>query len=440
MSTRRFGWTVAATVGVLVALGGGLIAASLIGGMRVDVSMPEPRALVARAGQSIVLTANEQLRNVESADIRITPDVPFTVGTTANRVTIGLDEALAYDTDYRIELNGLTGAFSTQPVQVVRSFRTPPATLVLRHDDEDDSARIVTVSADGDHAGVEKELFRAPDLSGFAVGDGVVLAAVPTGSGSEIATIDLAAGTETAPRVAVDGLVSHLAAEPDHGSWGYRLTATMETADPALDGVLFLARGGGDPEPLAGLDGAPLHIKYWTFLPGKPALVALSTTDELTLFDLRPDRDPVPLGSYTSLVSAATDGTSVVVSDDQGLLRYSLTTGTVTPLDFDIDGGFVYPIDAIALPAGELRLFSIVDATTHLFAQRVTFTTADGNPVTIESESLGGILSSVHTTANGRYLAITSADEETEVTTALVDLQNGDVLAVVPGDSGTWVR
>lgn len=439
MSTRRFGWTVAATVSALIALGGGLVAVSLIGGMRVEVSMPEPRELVARAGQSIVLTANEQLTEVAAGDIRITPEVPFTVGTSANRVTIGLDEPLAYDTDYRIELNGISGAFSTRPLQVIRSFRTPAATVVMRDDDRG-SARLVTMTVRADGTTGEHELFRSPALSGFALGDGVALVAVPSGSGSEIAKVDLFDGAETSPRVPVDGFVSQLSAEPDQALWGYRLTATMETADPASDGVLFVSRAGREPEPLSGLDGEPVHIKDWMFLPGKPALIALSTDDELTLFDLRPDRIPVPLGGFTSLVSAGRDGRSIVVGDDRGLLRYDLTTGTVTPLDFDADGEFVYPIDSIVLPTGELRLFSLVDASTHLFTQRVTFTAADGTPVTIDSETVGGILSAVQSTANGRYLAISSTHETTGATTTLVDLDTGTIIDTASGDSSVWVR
>jgi hypothetical protein len=288
-------------------------------------------------------------------------------------------------------------------------------------------------------------------VSGFAAGGGRVLAAVPTatGEGDELLRIDVATGeTAVLPLpLPQPGFAVQLGVEASEELWGFRFEAAIDSADHSLDDVLHVGRGTGRPEPVLGLDGEPLRVLDWAFLPGRPALVAHGVDQTVLLIDLRPGRAPVPLGGHPALVSAGADGRSMVVSDDEGLVRHDLVSGAVAAIDFELDDGRIaYPSDAVVTDRLAVLSYSVVDPATHLFVQRVTAARPGGAPeVLYDSGDSGSTVTRVALSPNQRLVAVEVSDAATGTSSSrILDLGEGEggggarLLAQVDGSGGAW--
>jgi hypothetical protein len=491
--TRRwgFGATVAATLGVLALAAGALVGVNAIVGMRVDVSVPDASRLVASAHQTIVLTANEQLQPLDADDVSLEPEVPFTVTAVANRVTIALDEPLRFGTAYRLEVSGVAGSTDARPRTITRSFVTPEATVVVQRSTPagtklvavevptGESASIATgprSAASGPGApnaptptptaGRERVLLERDAVSGFATGGGRVVAAVPAGgepsTHDELLSIDVATGESRELPMPREGFAAALAVQATEELWGFRFEAPIDAADHSLDDVLHVGRGTGAAEPVLGLDGAPLRVLEWAFLPGRPALVARDVAGEVLLVDLRPDRSPVPLGGHPALISAGPDGRSMVVSDDAGLVRHDLVTGAAAPVDFSLDGGRIaYPSDALVSDGLAVLSYSLVDPDSHLFVQRVTAERTGGTEpgeasnqagpqVLYDSGDTGSTVTRVSLSPDQRLVAIEVSDAATGRSSSRILELDAEVgaeggagagarlLAEIDGTGGDW--
>lgn len=457
---RPFAVTVAVAVATLGLVAGALVAVNAVVGMRVDLAVPSPELFVTSSHQTVVLTANQQLRAIDIDDVSFTPEVPIAVTTSANRVTIAVETTLEYDTEYRIDVAGVAGSFDARARTVSRTFTTPPASLVVkRTSPEGDTLVAAEVPADGGAAKralgstpnplAERVLFSHPSVSDFAAGDGRVLAAAraATDDHDELLMIDV--GTANAIELAMPqpGFASLLDIESSLQLWGFRFEAPVDSADHSLDDVLLVGRGTGAPEPVLGVDGKPLRVNDWAFLPGRPALVALGVDGNVVLIDLRSDRAPVPLGGHASLVSTGIDGRSMVVGDDDAFVRHDLVSGATETIDFGLaDGQSAYPSDAVV--SGDLSVLSFyeIDPVTHLFVQRV-IVRGDGPeapPAELLFDSLdtGRTVSGIALTPNSRFVALELADATTgRSSTSVFDLDaegGPQRVADIDGGAGEW--
>ena len=440
MSTRRpFGFTVAVTAAVLALLSGALVAVNMVQGIRLDFSVPDTSRLVSSAHQTISLEANQQLEPLDESAVSITPAAPFSVATAANRLAISFESTLAYGTEYTVQVKGIVGSFSTTPRTETTTFTTPDAAVVvLRQSASGDSLVAVAI----DPMGEDTVLFEAAEITDFAVsGDRVLVATADADLSKRLITVGLRDREVTEVELPGDGYASDLDSVPEYGLLGFRFDASVDASDFAFDRVLFVAEGEGTPRAMVALDGKPLQVFDWRFIPAKPALVAQDLGKDLLLVDLRPDRDLVPLGNYPDLLSVGRDGKSVVVGDALGMSRYDLTVGSVETISFDQpDGQIAYPSDAVWLAddRGVVRSFSVINPQTHLFEERVTlevggqthtlFTSADSEASVIE----------VSTSPNDAYLLIETAVGEGESSTAVFDLAAGEEIARFVGSGAEW--
>ncbi|MFB2585559.1 hypothetical protein [Herbiconiux liukaitaii] len=470
--SRSFGWTVAATCVVLALVSGALVGASALIGLRVEVSLPDPERSVNAAHQAVVLTANQQLQPIDADDVDITPAVPFSLTASANRITIVLDEVLDHATDYRIEVDGVSGSFGDEPATIARTFTTPAAGLVIEREGPAGDELVLVEPAEagsiGDPTGqpAETTLLTGRTISDFTAGGERVLVAVAGESDGHDDLLLLQSDPDgqmsgdpvTELAMPEPGFASQLGIEATEQLWGFRFEASEESADRTLDKVLLVGRGTEAPQPVLGIDGQPLRVLDWAFLPGRPALVAQGVDQNVVLIDLRPDRPAVPLGSHPSLVTTGLDGRSMVIGEEDGLVRHDLVSGAVEPIDIlRGDDRFAYPSDAVVADGFLLLSYSVVDPATHQFVQLVSVRRSDddapaadpggatpADAILFDSGTSGATVADVALTPNGRFAAVEVSEPSTgDSRTLLFDLRAAGgprQTAEIEGAGGSWAR
>ena len=436
---RGFASTVAATAVVLAIAAGALVAVNLVQGIRLDFTMPPPARFISAAHQSVTLTANQQLRTIDEASVTVTPAADFSLAMAANRLSISFEDTLDYGTEYTVRVADVVGSFDSAPRTVETVFRTPPASVVvLRHGEGGDELVRVPVAGGDD----EQLVFEAQQITGFAVaGDRVIVATGDADPAKRLLSVAIAGGDTRSIDLPGEGFASDLDAVAEYGLVGFRFDTDPAADDFEFDRVLFLIENDATPRPAQGLDGEPLTVFDWRFVPAKPAVVAQDLAKDLLLVDLRPDRLAVPLGNYADLVSVGRDGKSVVLGDGTGLSLYDLTRGSVEPISFALDDGQIaYPSDTLALAGdrGVVRSFAVVNPHTHLFEERVTVEAGGETATVFSSGTSGDSVVAVSSSPNDRYLAIETAGSLGQSTTLVVDVGSGEVVTTVPGAGAGW--
>jgi hypothetical protein len=134
---RRYRRLSVIVVATLLVLSGLLGMANTMQGPRLASAEINGQGAISRAGQRLVLHANQPVAHVDPAQIAITPAVPFTTTTSGSDVTVILDEMLRYDVEYSVTVGAkslYSGASSThtrsrpRTSRSMRSSATPAAT------------------------------------------------------------------------------------------------------------------------------------------------------------------------------------------------------------------------------------------------------------------------------------------------------------------------
>jgi len=439
---RSFGRVVASTVAALALVCAGLGLVVLSQPMRVTVTTPEPADFTTGAHASLTVSANQQLRAVPLSNVRISPNAGISITSTAHTLTVSFDETLPYSTEFHVEIDGIAGSFDGEARTVQARFTTPEATTVtVRRGDTGD--RLVEREVG---SGEERVLVERPHIAEFAVGgDRVLFSTVGDDKRNALELLDLATAEITSISLPAPGFVGQLDALPSSDLFGFRFGAASGDAEYSLERSLYTIEGKGSLRRVGGLGEEPLAVDDWSFLPGKPALVAQTTQGEMLLVDLRQGRQPVPLGSYTEIVSLSQDGSRVVLGDALGFSLYDLTRGSVEPIDFGtVDGEVPYASDAIELSSerGYLRGFQIVNPTSHQFEQRVTLTHNGETKTLYTADKDAPQITGLTVSSNEQYLAVESAAYSgggSDNSVIIVDLGTGERVETFTGSEPRWL-
>ncbi|MBK0417641.1 hypothetical protein JD276_01140 [Leucobacter sp. CSA1] len=320
------------TLVVLAALAGGLAFANAQQGPRLTAAEANPAAAIERAGQRIVLHANQPIEEVDPAALRIEPDVGFAVDTEGATVTIQLEETLRYGTEYTIAAS-VRGAFTGAEGELSTSLATPdPEVYTLLRGaepgadatpaDEDRIVRRGLVAPGGEEtvlsghriqeyavvgeriAAITLDAGGSPRLdvasmpaggSGGADPDG---GSEPSGASSGLGADDSApgagAGFNAAPtdevRLTPEGVerVSGLRGEPVTRLLGYVVEDLSDTGGRDYRDVLMIDDMNTDmstPTEITGHGGEPLAVREWRFVPGTAEVIVLSRDGGVYLAD-----------------------------------------------------------------------------------------------------------------------------------------------------------
>ncbi|WP_150307698.1 hypothetical protein [Planctomonas psychrotolerans] len=320
--------------GAAIALG----AANATQGPRLNSAEINTRALVARAEQRLVLHANQSLTDIDASQVTVTPSVPVDVSVDAAAITIRFQEILDYDTDYSVSVADVTGAFTNAARRFDYDFVTPSVdvyTLLRNTTTEagvDAPDRVLRNSPTGAESTV---VFEAPRIQEYAASETVLMTVLQEQDDTTALVLtSLSDGVSTTVGTPAGGPLHDLRMSDE--LVGFRMGGELDAVTstrPAPLFVLDLTDASGVPVQVVGLDGAPLPVLDYLFVPGTTALVAQAEDTQLYLVDPVTGTPPTPLGQHAELRGFVPGTTDLVVADPLSGSRIDLADGSVRPLD-----------------------------------------------------------------------------------------------------------
>jgi hypothetical protein len=447
---RGYRRAVAATVGILAVATTALGVAGAFRGPHLDDAGVAAATALERPGQRLVLNADQGIEAVDAADVTITPDTPIDVASDGRAVTIRFTGMLRALTEYRVAV-AVTGSATGVASTLDYAFSTPDldVAVLLRDADGPDEVRRRAVSGEG-----AETLFSADRIQEFALTQVGVAAVLLGESGPEGRLVISPTGSDEVLEVPLPepGRLQGLRASSTTGLLGVQFTAS--DPDGAVSQLLLVdpVAASGLPRVLTGLDGEPVSVLDWRFVPGTSSLVAQTFDESLLLVDTAtPDVPPVPLGEHAELRGFVPGTLSLVVADPQSGSTIDLATGDTTTLDLpddelDSDG---YPGKILLLGAD--RYVEVVShpGADFVLDYEVLLVGTDGVSVVYDPDA-GIPIRDVCLSPNAQYLAVEVQDPQGEpdgylnlpgrsgTTTYFVDLDTGSANRGMVGFASSW--
>lgn len=455
ISSRRYERTVWWAAGIALGLTAiALIVYALQGPRLREASIDIVRS-VAYPEAILILESDRPLADVQSDQVRVEPEAPVEVRVQGPSVAVVFLEALHYDTDYTVDIEGVRGEGSSQTSRWQHQFRTPVGQMTyLERGNPGEGDRVMRVGFDGEPP---RELFGQERIDVYVpIGSSLVLfGANERGEGISIAE-------------PISGRAEKLVLPPDtvveqvfSPASGTRVLFTLSSTDGSdrYDRTLHVIDTVGQktPRALTGLDGEELRVTKAAVVPGTDRIlawvddVAVVNIDLLSGLVLPVTQEAAEFWGVSSL------GSDAVLLD---------LAGTVA---INIDD-----LSERRLVPGQLAGRDVFEGQTHLLADGSRIqTVAVGNPSGTDFTSLvvkddgSGSLSVLYRTPDdlgsiGRfvvspgdqYLAIETIPDRqtatldnrplepraTSVSTVVVDIDSGQVVRSVEGFWPVWSR
>lgn len=342
---RRFVGTVVA----LAIVAGGFAFASVVQGPRLEAGQIDAARATRLAGQTLTLTVNQPVAEFDAGDVDVEPAASVTADANDRSIVITFETPLDYAAEYTVRVPGVVGAYQGTQSTLEYRFETPDQEVysLLRRSDRGE-ADVVQRSSFGSPAG--EVVFSAPRIQEFAAVDDIL--AVVTIDDDEHNELLLSQGGQQQPlelALPMDASIRDLAASTTNPLAGFVLDTPQIDGVKEYDAALMTMDLSGvaavAPEPVLGLDGAPLRVSTWAFVPGTTSVVVQDFEQSLFLVDVLGQQPVVPLGVHTEIRGFMPGTTDLVVADpDRGVL-IDLSDGTAETLELasaDL-GGNVYP-------------------------------------------------------------------------------------------------
>lgn len=322
-------------VSVLVGVAGGLAAAGATRGPRLSSAEVNPHAVSSRAGQRLVLTADQPLSQVRSSQVDISPSATTEVSVDGSALTIRFPGILDYGTTYTVDVAAV-GEFTGVSSRLEYEFSTPDVDIyALLRASATGTDQILRSSLAGS---VSNEIvYEAPRIQEYVRLDDLL--AVVTLDGDDNPTLLLTSMTdEFESGIYVDDprAIRDLHAADSGDLFGYVVDSGRDPAGSSPASSLFVydtTDSSGVPMEVTGPGGGPLSIMAWTFVPGTTSLVAQGEDQQLYLLDPLTDEVAIPLGRHRELGGFIPGSRQLVVADPQGSSIVDLESGLTTELE-----------------------------------------------------------------------------------------------------------
>jgi hypothetical protein len=459
---RARGWrrSVLATVGILSVAVAGLGLAGTFRAPHLDDASVAAATALLRPDQRLVLQADQEIEPVEASDVRISPATPIEVSADGRAVTVRFPGMLRALTEYTVSVD-VRGASTGVAGSWEYAFTTPDLDVAVLVRDLERPDEVVRRAVSGDDPEV---LFRADRIQEFALTpDGVaaiVLDESATGPAAAAGRVVLAPEGETITQeisLPGEGRLQQLHASETTGRIGFTFSST-DTRDPEAVSSRLLLFDPLDPSgvvrPVTGLDGEPVSVIDWMFVPGTPYLVAHTFGEAVLLVDTSdPEAVPAPLGEHAELRGFLPGTLRLVVADplSGGLLDLrDGGTSEFTPPDDGLEEG-VYRGALLALT--EDRYVEVVSRPSgdsgFVLDYEVLLVDEEG-AVTIYDPPEGVPIRAVCLSPNAQFLAVELQDPagepdgypnlpgRTASTTYFVDLETGSANRGIQGFASSW--
>ncbi len=448
----RFRRALAFTVAALVLLCSVFLALGYLQGPKLSSAQVDPRGVVEQSGQQVRLFANQQVAQVSPDQVTITPSTGFTVSTQGDIIAVQFDSRLDYATDYRVSVEGVTSVYLAQPSTLSYEFTTASPTLHFldRGDTTDD---IVTTGLTGSDRTI---IYSAPHIQDFAVlDDFLAVVTLNDDHTSSLSFVNTDTKVVEAVRLPDVGSISGLDASAAGNSVGFTLTSAAAGVGQKNNSTLYTIdlSKGRTPTAVAGLNGDPINVLGWQYLPNSASLLALTFQRSLLLID------PVsgvisPLGQFMGLDKIAADGLSTTLEDSFGEVSLTLANGDVRRLEpSPVEGLKAFQGSTAVLPSGDrIQKVVVPDATGRRFSSLLVYDDGSSARILYMTPDDGGSISDFTVSPNGQYVAIETVPDAsaavsdgyffdaraTSVTTVIVDVSTGAQTRSVEGFGLRW--
>ena len=451
-SGGAFGRALAVTVAALVLLCGLFLTLGYLQGPKLASAQVDTRGVVEQGGQQVRLFANQAVAQVDESQVTVSPATGFSVTTQGDIIAVQFETRLLYATDYTVSVAGVTSPYATQPATLSYGFTTDSPTLYYldRGDTTDD---IVTTGLSG---AARTTVYSTPRIQDFAVLD-EFLAVVTLGDGrtSSLSFVNTDTSVVESVRLPDSGSISGLDASAAGNSVGFTLSSAAAGPGQANNSTLYTIdlSAGRTPQPVLGLDGEPVNVLGWEYLPGSAQLLALTFDRTLLLVDPSSGAS-TPLGQFLGLDKISVDGLSATMEDSFGEVSLSLSDGSVTRLEpSPVEGLAAFQGSTALLPNGDrVQKVVVPDASGRRFSSLLVYDDGSAARILYMTPDDGGSISDFTVSPNGQYVAIETVPDAsaavsdgylfdaraTSVTTVIVDVATGAQTRSVEGFGLRW--
>lgn len=445
---RTFLWTAA----VLLVLCGVFLALGYLQGPKLSSAQLDVDAVVSSSDQTLRLFANQTIAPVETTAVTVEPAVAATVSSDGDLVSVQFAEALDYDTEYTVSVDGVVSPSGGPESTLSYSFTTGvPQLYYLDRGVSNDE--IVQTGLNSQERTV---LFSGDGIQEFIpVGD---VFAVTTAAADRTGTLTLVnPDTGVSERVLLPevGEVADLDATRSGSLLGFTISSPDPGPIPTTSHTLYTidVDRGRDVVAVTDLDGDPMRVVGWQFIPGSTTIVALTTESTLVRVDTTSGL-VVPLGGYFEFDRVSADGSTVVVVDPRGSAAVTLADGAelrLTPSRINGEQPFLGQTDANA--AGDLvAKMVLVGESSGSFSSVLAFDDGEESRILYQTVNSKGAILDFHVSPNNQFVAVEvqpnvsnfDSDEYVmnprpqSVTTYLVEISTGAVTRGVEGLGLVW--
>ncbi|GAA1833762.1 hypothetical protein [Agromyces salentinus] len=456
---HRFRRRLLGTIGALAVAATALGVAGFVQGPRLAEASVDVQRVTRLADGRVELELNQAIARVDGV-LRVEPEVPAELSVEGDALVVEFTEPLPYDTEFHVAIDGVVGSAQPTAVTVEHGFRTADAailTLVRRSPDGLPDAILRSGSAER----TPEAVIEAPRLQSFAqAGDAVVAVAIEDDGSNTLRIAGLGEQTQTMGLVE-PGEVHAISGSTTHPLIAYlhQGLARPSGAAPAFSDTLFTLDVSGqpaEPEPVVGLDGSPMRVADWRFVPGTTSMVVQDLDGALSVVDAFGLVPPRPLGSATQLRGFLPGTQELIVADPDRGRVVDLRSGTERPNDLPIADlpDHAHPSSVTQLDADGAHLLTVLLAGTDgsgdaaaesLLAlvddvgTQVRYSTGPDSRMLRSCVAPNGHLVAVETAAvdalpDGYPEAPSSRDRLTSV----IDIATGELVLTQPGGSSDW--
>ncbi len=410
--------------------------------------------VVTQNGQQLRLFANQAVTAVEAAQLRITPAVEASVSVDGEVIAVQFDHALRYDTDYRVDVTGVTSIYAPARSTLSYSFHTGSPSLYYL----DRGEAVDQIVRTGIRDTARNVVYSKPRIQDYAVFDAALAVASTADDGTSVLSLVGLDGKaeETLPLPGA-GTIDLLHANAATGYLGFRFTSAGPAPDREFSRTLFsIDLGGGSREvvPVPGLDGAPIQVLDWLFVPEATTLIAQTTERNLLLADLGASGGVTFLGRYSEFDSISRDGTVLVVGNGGARFALTFATGATKAIEpLPIAGEAPHAGAAAMLADGSrIQQIAVFNAATQRFGSTLVFDDGTRPRTILGAPDAPGSIESFAVSPNEQYVAVENvpnlATSEPDgypvngrsqnITTLFVEVSSGVVVRSVSGFAVSW--
>ena len=422
-------------------------------GPKLSSAQVDRTAATQQASQQLRLFANEAVASVKADQVTVQPPTPTTVTTNGALISIQFAQPLAYATPYTVTVAEVTSLYSPQASSLSYSFTTTAPTLFFLKRGQPTDQIISADLRGSEHATV----YSAPQIQDFAkVGRALSVVSLNPDHTSNLTLVNISDGASQQIVLPDRGVVEKIEGDSTGTLIGFILTSALggpgQLNNRALYTINFTT--GQAVAPVLGVDGKPLEVLSWQFVPGTHNLIALSIRNTLLYIDPTSPGSVVPLGQFLEMDAVSPDGKTVTATDPFGTVAVTIADGTKARLPpSPLDGTVPYVGKTTVLSGGaRLETVAIYDANVGKF--RTFLVRDDGKQARIlfsTVDNLGSIDSYV-VSPNGQYVAIGVVPDASvpdsddyyfdaksrSLMTSILDINSGSVVRSLDGFALQW--